>query len=264
MNDTVSATASSGTAVATVGANTVTWNGSIAAAGSVTITITATINAGTQGSTISNQGTVSFDADGNGTNESTALTDDPTVAGPASATSFVVRFATVTATKTVSVPSKAVGAPVVYTITLSNSGNTATTDNVGNELTDVLPSGTTLVSASSSAGAAVATVATNTVTWNGSVPAAGNVVITINATINSTAPGTTVRNQATYAFDADLNGSNESTGVTDDPTIAGAANATVFAVDPLIVPTLSDSALALLALMMLGWGATRVRRARPG
>ncbi len=258
----VSATATSGTAVATVGTNTVTWNGSIAASGSVTITITATVNAGTQGTTISNQGTVSFDADGNGTNESTKLTDDPAVTGAANPTSFVVRFAAVTATKTVSVLNKAVGAPVIYTITLSNSGNTATTDNAGNELTDVLPPGTTLVSASASAGTAVATVASNTVTWNGGIPAAGNVVITINAIINAAAPGNTVRNQATYAFDADANGSNESTGFTDDPTVAGAANATAFAVDALVVPTLSDFALVMLALLMLGWGATRLRRVR--
>ena len=258
----VSAAATSGTAVATVGTNTVTWNGSIAAAGSVTITITGTVNAGTQGTTISNQGTISFDADGNGSNESTASTDDPTVTGAANPTSFVVRFAAVTATKTVSVPNRAVGAPVVYTITLSNSGNTATTDNAGNELTDVLPPGTTLVSASASTGVALATVATNTVTWNGGIPAAGNVVITINAIVSAVAPGNTIRNQATFAFDADVNGSNESTGLTDDPTVAGAANATAFAVDALIVPTLSAVPLALLALMMLGWGATRVRRAR--
>lgn len=73
----VSASASSGTAVANVGANTVTWNGSIPVSGSVTITIQAAINAPAPGSasiTITNQGTITFDGDGNGTNESTTVT----------------------------------------------------------------------------------------------------------------------------------------------------------------------------------------------
>jgi len=55
--------------VATVGTNTVTWNGSIPRQRSVTITITATINGGNLLQTITNQGTISYDADGNGTNE---------------------------------------------------------------------------------------------------------------------------------------------------------------------------------------------------
>ena len=90
----VSADASSGIASANTGTNTVTWNGVIPAQDSVTISITATINSGTQGQTISNQGTISYDADGNGTNEATALTDDPTVGGSSDPTSFTVCFAT--------------------------------------------------------------------------------------------------------------------------------------------------------------------------
>lgn len=258
----VSATAGSGTAVATIASNTVTWNGAIAAAGSVTITITATINAGTQGTTISNQGTASYDADGNGSNEASALTDDPGVAGATNPTTFTVRYAAVTATKTVAVPATSVGAPATYTITLSNSGNAASPDNAGDELVDVLPTGVTLTGASATAGTVTSSVATNTVRWNGSVPAGGSVTITINTVINSAAPGRTVSNQATFAFDADLNGSNESTGLSDDPAVAGAANATAFAVANLIVPTLSEVALALLALLLVGWGAMRLRRNR--
>jgi len=85
----VSATATSGTAVPTVGTNTVTWNGAIPAAGTVTITITATINAGASG-TISNQGTISYDSDGNGTNDATAQTDDPAIPGTGNPTPIVV------------------------------------------------------------------------------------------------------------------------------------------------------------------------------
>src|SRR5204863_9667826 len=64
----VSAIATSGTAVATTGTNTVTWNGSLAASGSVTITVTATILPSAAGTTVSNQGSFAFDTDGNGTN----------------------------------------------------------------------------------------------------------------------------------------------------------------------------------------------------
>jgi len=260
----VSANASSGTAVATVGTNTVTWNGRIAGNGSVTITITATVNAGTAGATISNQGTVSYDADGNGSNEATALTDDPGVAGASNPTSFVVRTVSISATKTVSVGGNpVVGSAAVYTITLSNAGNTATTDNPGNELTDVVPSALTVTGATASSGTVL--VSGNTVTWNGSIPAAGSVTVTINTVINATGAGQRISNQASFAYDADLDGSNESTGVTDDPAVAGTGNATSFdsaAAAVAIVPTLSTIALLALMLAVFGWGATAVRTAR--
>lgn len=87
----VDATATSGTAVANVGTNTVTWNGTIAAnGGTVTITIEAVIDAGTAGSTISNQGSIAFDGDGNGSNESNAVTDDPSVGGAGDPTDVTV------------------------------------------------------------------------------------------------------------------------------------------------------------------------------
>jgi hypothetical protein len=74
-----------------VGTNTVTWNGSLAIlGGSVTITITATVDPVPRGTTVTNQGTANFDADGNGTNESSTLTDDPGVGGSSDPTSFVV------------------------------------------------------------------------------------------------------------------------------------------------------------------------------
>jgi hypothetical protein len=82
------ATATAGTT--TTGGNTVHWNGAIAAGGSVTITITATVQTGTAGTAISNQGTIHFDADGNQTNESTVSTDDPAVGGASDPTIFRV------------------------------------------------------------------------------------------------------------------------------------------------------------------------------
>ena len=89
----VSADASFGTASANTGTNTVTWNGAIPSGEAATITITATIHAGTEGLTVSNQGTINYDADGNGTNEATTQTDDPNTSG-ADATVFTVCAAT--------------------------------------------------------------------------------------------------------------------------------------------------------------------------
>jgi uncharacterized repeat protein (TIGR01451 family) len=86
----VSASASSGTA--TMAGNVASWNGSLPAGGSVTITIVATIGAAATG-TISNQGTISFDSDGNGSNDASVPTDDPGVAGAADPTAFTVAAA---------------------------------------------------------------------------------------------------------------------------------------------------------------------------
>ena len=87
----VSATATAGSATATPATSTVAWNGSIARFGSVTVTVQATVKAATAvGTVVSNQGTVRYDGDGNGTNESSALTDDPGQAGAANPTVFTV------------------------------------------------------------------------------------------------------------------------------------------------------------------------------
>lgn len=84
----VSAASTSGTTVADPGTHTVTFNGAIAGGTSVTITIDATINA--QQGDITNQGSALFDADGEGTNETEVLTDDPSTGTPADATVFPV------------------------------------------------------------------------------------------------------------------------------------------------------------------------------
>ncbi len=86
----VAAAANSGTAVANLGTNTVTWNGAVAGSGSVTITIQALVNNGTSGTTIANQASVSYDSDGNGTNDTTRLSDDPSTAAPSDPTAFMV------------------------------------------------------------------------------------------------------------------------------------------------------------------------------
>jgi uncharacterized repeat protein (TIGR01451 family) len=85
----VSANATSGTASANVGTNTVSWNGSLAAGASVTITINTTINNTATGS-VSNQASIAYDADGNGSNEASGVSNDPGTAAPNDPTSFTV------------------------------------------------------------------------------------------------------------------------------------------------------------------------------
>ena len=85
----VGATATSGTA--STSGNAANWDGALAPlGGSVTITITATINAGTGSTVISNQGTVSYDSNEDGTNDASLLTDDPSVGGATDPTNFTV------------------------------------------------------------------------------------------------------------------------------------------------------------------------------
>ena len=60
---------------------------------------------------------------------------------------------------------------MTYTIVLHNGGSSASPDSATHELTDVLPLALTLVSATATSGTAVATPATNTVTWDGAIAA---------------------------------------------------------------------------------------------
>jgi len=197
----------------------------------------------------------------------TSATPDPNSGNQTgTAATTVLSPATVTGTKTVAPGTHTPGSTVTYTITLSNSGPSAQTDNAGNEFTDVLPASLHLVSANATSGSALATVATNTVTWNGSIPAGGSVTITITATIDPATPaGTTVSNQGTFAYDADGNGTNEASGTTDDPGQPGAANPTAFAVGgPAVataaIPALDPLGLAALAALLAVVGLLLARR----
>lgn len=137
----------------------------------------------------------------------------------------VCGLAVVSGTKTVSGSFAELGA-IAYTVTLTNSGAGVQGDNPGNEFSDTLPSSLTLVSANASSGTAGA--AGNAVSWNGSIAATGSVTITINATINAGTAGQFISNQGSISFDGDGSGSNETTVVTDDPSVGGASDPTVF------------------------------------
>jgi uncharacterized repeat protein (TIGR01451 family) len=222
-------------------AGTVTCSNASFAPGSAMFTLDVTLaNSVSAGTTISNTATIaSSTGDPNGGNGSS--TAGATVSSPA----------TLSATKSVTGSFTPLGA-ITYTIVLPNTGASAQGDNPGDEFTDVLPAMLHLVSASATSGTAVATIATNTVTWNGAIASGDSVTITVQATIDGAAPnGSTISNQGSYSFDADGNGTNESTGLTDDPSIGGASDPTSFAVAIVPpVPALDPASLALLVLLL--------------
>jgi uncharacterized repeat protein (TIGR01451 family) len=221
--------------------------------GSVTFTASCAISAAATG-TLSNTATVTATGvtDPNPGNDA-ATDSDTLMAAPG---------ALVSGTKTVA-GTPIVGATLTYTVTLANAGPGAQADNPGNEFTDVLPTGLALVSAAATSGTAVATVGTNTVTWDGAIPASGSVTITITATLQASAAGQTISNQGSISYDSDGNGSNDATAQTDDPGVAGAANPTSIVVAPgstISVPTLSALGLLVLALSLAGLAFTLLKR----
>jgi hypothetical protein len=83
------------------------------------------------------------------------------------------------------------------------------------------------------------------------------VTITIAAVVNAdVAPGTIVSNSATIAFDADGNGTNETTGVSDDPATPAIGDPTTFlAAAAEGIPAAGPLALTLLAILLAFAGA---------
>ena len=164
----------------------------------------------------------------------------------------------------------AVGSMVTYTFLLINCGPADQMDNPGDEFTDTLPPGLTLVSASAESPPPVpsGTVATfgNTVTWNGAAAVGQTVTITIQATVDAGTEGMTLCNQATGLFDLDENGTNETMRLSDDPHVPGGPDPCCFTVpDSLLdIPTLSDLAAVALALLLAALSLGRLRRPSAG
>jgi uncharacterized repeat protein (TIGR01451 family) len=224
----VSASASSGTATANIPANTVTWNGVVPARDSVTITIDATIKPGTEEHTIANQANISYDADGNGTNEASATTNiDSFGVGPTtlSADLSVTKNAPDTA------PSDS---DLTYTITVANLGpDTATSA----KLTDALPGDMTFVSLLQPAGwncNLLSPGSGGTLVCTRDLPAgSGPQIFTLVGHIPSgTQEGTFYNNMATVSTAAtDSNSEND----------IGSAGTTVMCVGDPVVTTNADS-----------------------
>src|SRR5438552_2211587 len=186
-------------------------NPSLAVGSSVFTLIVAVAPTFPAGATLSNTATAtSSTPDGNPGNES------------GTATTTVLSPANVTGNKSV-LGGTTPGSTVNYVIVLSNSSGSDQQDNPGNEFTDVLSTDLTLVSASANGGTATANTGTNTVTWNGVVPANDSVTITIHATIKTGTEGHTIANQGAISYDADGNGTNEASASTNSASFVVAA-----------------------------------------
>ena len=121
---------------------------------------------------------------------------------------------------------------VTYTVTLTNNGNGIANNNDGNEFVDVLPAGLTLRGATADAGAVTVGIvgSTATVNWNGSIAPGDSVTITIKAQIGLVDAGQTISNQGTVNFGAYEGSINDTSVLTDDPTVGGATDPTTFTV----------------------------------
>lgn len=139
--------------------------------------------------------------------------------------------ATLAATKTVA-GSFSPGGTVTYTIVITNTG-TAQGDNPGGEFVDNLPVQLSGATANATSGSVLVSGGfPPTVTWNGAIAAGASVTITISATISSSFPvGVQISNQGTVNFDSDGDGINETPVLTDDPSVPGAADPTVFSTE---------------------------------
>jgi uncharacterized repeat protein (TIGR01451 family) len=233
-------TANSGTAAYNLAQNRIEWDGVIntGVANSVVIQFSVAIVGASPGDAISNQGSVNWDSDGNGTSDAVKLTDDPaTILTPNDPTVLTVgESQSVRATKTVTdtgggqlVP----GDTLQYTVILSNLGAIALADNAGYEFSDAIPADTTYVEGSltSSAGTAVYDSAAHSIVWDGIVPALGAVTISFQVTVDPDTPnGTVISNQGTHNFDSGATGTNDASQLTDDPGQSGNADPTTVTV----------------------------------
>ncbi|WP_437579956.1 hypothetical protein [Sorangium sp. So ce887] len=146
---------------------------------------------------------------------------------------------------TVSVPTRLIGfltvlsertagGEVAYTLLINNTGGRLQRDNAGFEFEDVLPPELLLQGAVAEKGAVTSDPVTNTIGWDGDVAPGEWVILTMQAALRPLTDGLVVTNQGTISFDADSDGVNESSVLTDEPLFAGATDPTVFTVRPAI------------------------------
>ena len=152
---------------------------SIPPASADTLTITATVDPGTTGSTIVNTATITASDQ-----------DDGNPANDVASASLTVPGADLGIAKTVDVPAPNEGDTIQYSVVLSNAGP----DSAGNvEVTDALPAGVTYVSSSTSQGS----YASGSGAWSVAGIAAGaSDTLTVTATVGAGTAGTTIVNAA--------------------------------------------------------------------
>jgi len=221
-----STSASSGTATHNDTENRIEWNGSIAIDSSVTITFKVVIALPLpNGTIISNQGTVNWDSDSDGGNDSQEPTDDPDTPEDDDPTKSVVTSvpfieATKTDTDVNEGPYLEPGDTLLYTVAISNTGNMDQGNNAGNEFEDVIPVNTTFDNSyapTATSGTATYNAGLDRIEWNGIVAAGSCVTITFRVILDfPLANGTVISNQGTVNWDSDGDDCNDTQEPTDD------------------------------------------------
>jgi uncharacterized repeat protein (TIGR01451 family) len=172
---------SHGTAAGTYTAASGLWNlGALALGGSARLTITASVNAGTAGTSITNTATITAmdQADTNPTNNTSSVI-------------ITIVGADIGVVKSVDESAPFVGNQVTYTMVASNNGPSAAT---GVALTDQLPAGVTYVSNAVSQGS----YNNGSGVWTlGALPVGGNATLWLFALVNTNTSGWVITNRIT-------------------------------------------------------------------
>ncbi|MFP5284568.1 MAG: hypothetical protein ACLGI9_02410 [Thermoanaerobaculia bacterium] len=143
------------------------------------------------------------------------------------------------------------GETITKVFVLRNGGPAVQKDNPGPEFEDTLPAGLTLVGATASTGT-IATAA-KTVSWNGAIGVGEAATIEIMAMIDAGTTGMILCNEGMVSFDADGDGTNESSA-------AAECCFEVLPASPAPIPLLSRSGLAALLLLLTGLALHRMKR----
>ncbi len=204
----------------------------LAPGASVTFTLVGQVAASTApGTTITNTATVN--------SSSTDLT--PGNNSAAASTIVSVGNVDLSITSTPSAPPYGTGLPITYTINVSNAGPAPA---AGVTVTDVIPTGTTFVSATPSQGSCSGAL---TVTCTlGTLASGGTATISLGLTLPAT-PGTISNTASVTTSNPDTNAANN------------AASSTITVIEAAAIPALSSLGLLLLALVMATVVVLRVR-----
>ncbi len=113
-----------------------------------------------------------------------------------------------------------VGEGLEYEIVLTNAGNAVQPDNPEPEFQDPIPANAEFVEGSLTATSGTASFddVAQHIRWDGALNPGESVTLTFRVRVREVPTGTVIENQGEVLYDADGDGSNESSGLTDDPT----------------------------------------------
>ncbi|MFC2077649.1 hypothetical protein ACFLTM_02445, partial [Candidatus Bipolaricaulota bacterium] len=181
-----------------------------------TLTVTATVDAGTAGQTLTNTASV------------TANQEDPDLTNNEDDASILVGSANLALTKTVDIDRPNIGESVTFTILVTNGGPN---DATNSEVADLLPSGLTYASHAASVGTydnVSGVWSIGTLIYPG-----GSAALTISATVDAGTAGQSFTNTATVSSDQ---------GDPDPSNNTDSADVTVKSADLAVSKTVSDQA----------------------